>query len=144
MSGKAISLDEIPGQALSVMAMWRDGWSRQQMADFFNNNAVPVLTEGREAGEGEQRWWTVQSIRNLIHRCIRAGIDPGEESARELLERHMRIGAQSEYWPIDWKDDEPLIQLPEVDYTDDGFNWTQEELEEATRQAREILFRDEE
>jgi hypothetical protein len=39
--------------------------------------------------------------------------------------------------------EEDELKLPKLDMTDGGFNWTREELEQATRTALEWLFSEE-
>lgn len=140
MSGRRIDINEIRGQATGIMTMWRDGLTHKQMAGILNDYAIPLPTEVNNAGAYEVGRWTEKIVRNVEKRVIEEGIDAGDLTFEQAVSQYIPIGPLSTIWPSPWDNrDKVRLVLPEVDFTDGGFNWTAEELESATKVACTLI-----
>lgn len=125
----------VGGRAIAILSFYDlHGATAPRIAEMLNDRGVPTSTG---------KAWTKDSVHRLYVRAKQAGARSVAMEADQLL----RLAEVSEipalhggkWWPRNatelWQ---TVYQLPAVDYTDNGFNWTREELEEACNLSRDL------
>jgi hypothetical protein len=97
-----------------ILGLLEQGLNREEIANTLNRSHIP-----QRAGA-----WTRENVNTLTLRAERRELElPGDFDPWHALDI------------LFWE----ALELPQVDYTDNGFNWTEEELAEAALLAKHLV-----